>query len=265
MVDGQLRWPPEGETRGTAVLLHGMMSLGATWWRIGPALAADGWDVLALDMAGHGAAPPVGGPLTLDVLVERVLSAVPWPVDLLVGHSLGGATAVAVAAREPGLARALVLEDPPNGRSDAADPASGRSDAEEERARGVERDVATDRRTLLARSTANNPGWAAEDVEHDVEGIEHAQADAIVAGLRGGHWRWDLPALVRAVYVPVLVLAAAEERSALSGGVRAAVRAALPADRFVELPGGHGLHRDSPDRWLDEIRGFSVDTGVARR
>ena len=249
-MDGELRWSPPGRTRGTAVLLHGMMSLGATWWRIGPALCMDGWDVTALDMAGHGDALPVGGPLTIDALVDRVLTAVPAQVDLLVGHSLGAATAAAVQARHP-IARALVLEDPPGARALADS---------EERARGVEEDVAAvraDRDRLLRRSRAENPSWAPEDVEHDVEGIEKAQGDAVAAGLRGGHWRWDLPAYLGAIDVPVLLLAAAGDRSALSGGTRDAVRAALPPDRFVELPGGHCLHRDLPDRWLAEVRAFT--------
>lgn len=35
-----LRWSaPSGDRRGSVVLLH-VMSLGATWWQIGPALAA---------------------------------------------------------------------------------------------------------------------------------------------------------------------------------------------------------------------------------
>jgi pimeloyl-ACP methyl ester carboxylesterase len=249
-VEDQLRWIPPGRTRGTAVLLHGMMSLGATWWRIGPALCMDGWDVTALDLAGHGAAPPVDGPLTSDVLVERVHAAVPGQVDLLVGHSLGAATAAAAQARRP-LARALVLEDPPGARA---------LSASEERARGVEEDVAAvraDRDRILRRSREDNPTWAPEDVEHDVEGIEKAQGEAVAAGLRGGHWRWDLPAYLGGIDVPVLLLAAAGERSALTGGTRDAVRAALPADRFVEMPGGHCLHRDLPDRWLAEVRAFT--------
>ena len=247
----RLRWTPPGGTRGTAVLLHGMMSLGATWWRIGPALSMDGWDVTALDMAGHGDAPPVGGPLTPDVLVERVLTAVPGTVDLLVGHSLGGMTAAAAQARRPGLARAVVLEDPAGGQRGA--------DADAVLAAGVDRDVASaraDREAMLRRSADGNPAWADEDVEHDVEGVEKAQADAVTSGLRGGHWRWSLPDLIAAGGAPTLVLAATDG-SALVDGVREGVRAAVGPDRFVELPGGHCLHRDLPDRWLAEVRAFT--------
>lgn len=240
------------ERRGSAVLLHGMMSLSATWWQIGPALAADGWDVTALDLAAHGDSPRLDRPLGTDALVDRVLEQVAGPVDLLVGHSLGGVTAIATVDRDPAFARAVVLEDPPGGswgnRAAAAD--------------GVETDAvlaATDRQQLVRRSRERNPGWAAEDVEGDVRGIEEADAPAVAAGIREG-MSWDLPGLVTAAagrQLPILVLAAAAD-GALAEPGRAAVRAALPADRFVELPGGHCLHRDLPDRWLAEVRAFTA-------
>jgi pimeloyl-ACP methyl ester carboxylesterase len=50
------------------VLLHGVMSCAATWWRIGLALAARGWRVDAPDLPGHGDSARLGRPLTLDAL-----------------------------------------------------------------------------------------------------------------------------------------------------------------------------------------------------
>ncbi|MFL6129457.1 MAG: alpha/beta fold hydrolase [Mycobacteriales bacterium] len=246
--------------RGTAALLHGMMSLGATWWQIGPELAARGWDVRALDLAAHGSSPPLNGPLTVTALVEKVLADLDGPVDLLIGHSLGGRTAISAVDRHPGLARAVVLEDPP-----------GELGPAEELARGVELDselARSDRDRLVRRSATDHPGWAPPDVEQDVEGIARAQAASVAAGLRGGLGDRDLTPLIAAAPVPVLVIAAAATGgrfgdraggSALGEPTRAAVRAALPAERFVELPGGHCLHRDVPDRWLAAVTAFADD------
>ena len=36
------------------LLVHGVTSSSAVWWRTGPALAAAGWRVVAIDMPGHG-------------------------------------------------------------------------------------------------------------------------------------------------------------------------------------------------------------------
>jgi pimeloyl-ACP methyl ester carboxylesterase len=113
---------------------------------------------------------------------------------------------------------------------------------------------------LVGREREANPAWADEDVEHSVDGIAAADAAAVAGGLRA-ELTWDLPALVAAVRVPLLVLAArggfAEGGSALQEPARAAVRALLPPDRFVVLDGGHCLHRDLPDRWLAEVGGFA--------
>jgi pimeloyl-ACP methyl ester carboxylesterase len=238
-------------------LLHGMMSTGATWWRIGPALAGRGFRVDALDLPGHGDWPPTGRPLDLDGLVDGIAGRLGGPVDLLVGHSLGAATAVALAGRRPGTARALVLEDPPSGPDD-----QGRLLL----AAGIEagaRTACQDRSRLVRREREANPAWADEDVEHSVDGIAAADAAAVAGGLRA-ELTWELPALVAAVRVPLLVLAAAPARGGLAEGgsalqdpVRSAVRALLPPDRFVVLDGGHCLHRDLPDRWLAAVGGFA--------
>jgi pimeloyl-ACP methyl ester carboxylesterase len=251
------RWDPAGPASGRVALLHGMMSTAATWWRIGPALAGRGFLVDALDLPGHGDWPPTGRPLDLDALVDGIAGRLGGPVDLLVGHSLGAATAVALAGRRPGTARALVLEDPPSGPDD-----QGRLLL----AAGVEADARTvrqDRRRLVRREREANPTWADEDVEHSVDGIATADAAAVAGGLRA-ELTWDLPALVAAVRVPLLVLAAAPARGGLAEGgsalqdpARAAVRALLPPDRFVVLDGGHCLHRDLPDRWLAAVGGFA--------
>ena len=140
-----------------------------------------------------------------------------------------------------------MLEDPPGGHGVSS----------EQLANGVELDAdiaRLDRDRLVRRSRADHPTWAPEDVEQDVRGIEEADATAVAAGIRAGLRGWDIPGLVAAVDVPVLVLVAPDTRgqdparpgSALSGDTRAGARAVLPPDRFVELPGGHCLHRGPP-------------------
>ena len=250
-------WDPEGTARGRVVLLHGIMSTAATWWRVGPALASRGWVVDALDLPGHGDWPRSDRPLDLDALVDGIAGRLGGPVDLLVGHSLGGAVAVALAGRHPRAARALVLEDPPT---------RSREDHAATLAAGIEADarlVRGDRRRLVRREREANPAWADEDVEHAVDGIAAADTAALAAGLRG-ELAWDLPAMVAAVRVPLLVLAARAGAglgeaggSALYGPDREAVRALLPPDRFVVLDCGHCLHRDLPGRWLEVVGGFA--------
>jgi pimeloyl-ACP methyl ester carboxylesterase len=252
-----LRWDPDGPARGEVALLHGVMALAETWWRIGPALAARGWRVTAIDLPGHGGDVRRGAELDLDALAEGVAARLDGPVDLMVGHSLGAIVALELLARDPAAARAVVLEEPPGpGAIDLAALAAV-----------IAHDAAAvreDRAPLVAREREANPRWDPGDVERSIRGIEEADSDAIVAALNGP-LRWDLTALLAGVDVPVLVLAAhdapgtfpLDAGSALRGADREAVRSALAPERFVVLEGGHCLHRDDPARWLEVVEGFA--------
>jgi pimeloyl-ACP methyl ester carboxylesterase len=252
-----LRWEPDGPARGEVVLLHGVMALAETWWRIGPALAARGWRVAAIDLPGHGGDAPRDGALDLGALVDGVAAQLDGPIDLLVGHSLGAIVALGLLDRDQGTARAVVLEEPPalDGLDLGALAAVIAQDAAA---------VRHDRAPLMAREREANSRWDPGDVERSVRGIEEADGDAVAAALRGP-LRWDLAALLAGVDVPTLVLAAPdapgrfplEQRSALRGADREAVRGALAPERFVEIEGGHCLHRDDPQRWLEVVDDFA--------
>jgi pimeloyl-ACP methyl ester carboxylesterase len=246
-----LTWPASAPPRGTAVLLHGLMAQAATWWRIGPALADLGWETSAVDLPGHGRAPRLAGAVDLDGFVGALAERLPDRVDLLVGHSLGAVAALALAVRRPDTMRALVLEDPPGALADG------------ERyllSLAVEADgelVTEDRAVLVDRERTANPGWAERDVTNYVDGIAAADAPAIAAALRAP-LRADLPALVAAAPVPLLVLAGTAVRGSALRGDRSAVRELLPPGRFVELDGGHCLHRDQPAQWLAAVSAFAA-------
>jgi pimeloyl-ACP methyl ester carboxylesterase len=252
-----LRWEPDGPARGEVALLHGVMALADTWWRIGPALAARGWGVAAPDLPGHGGDAQRDGALDLDALVDGVAACLDDPVDLLIGHSLGAIVALGLLARDPGAARAVVLEEPPApGSIDLA--ALAAVIAQDAAA------VRRDRAPLVAREREANPRWDPGDVERSVRGIEEADTEAVIAALRGP-LRWDLSALLAGVKAPVLVLAAPDAPgtfpldpgSALRGSDRDAVRAALVPEHFVALDGGHCLHREDPERWVEVVDGFA--------
>jgi pimeloyl-ACP methyl ester carboxylesterase len=252
-----LRWEPGGPARGEVALLHGVMALADTWWRVGPALAARGWRVSAIDLPGHAGDAGRDGALDLDALVDGVAARLDGPVDLLAGHSLGAIVALGLLARDPGTARAVVLEEPPGpGSIDLAVLAAV-----------IAQDavaVRRDRAPLVAREREANPRWDPGDVERSVRGIEEADSDAVIAALRGP-LRWDLSALLAGVGVPALVLAGPDAPgtfpldpgSALRGADRDDVRAALAPERFVVLDGGHCLHRDDATRWVEVVEDFA--------
>jgi pimeloyl-ACP methyl ester carboxylesterase len=100
-----------------AVLLHGVTRRWQDWLTAVPYLSSH-WQVIALDFRGHGRSGRTPGAYRITDYVPDVVDFLRRGLDepaLLIGHSLGGNVAAAVAAEAPERVRALVLEDPPLG------------------------------------------------------------------------------------------------------------------------------------------------------
>jgi len=97
------------------VLLHGITSSVATWDWLVPHLE-DRYRVLRLDFRGHGGSDRTPGAYTMTGYVSDAVAACVQAAGspaVVIGHSLGGGTAIALAQQRPDLVRAIVLEDPP--------------------------------------------------------------------------------------------------------------------------------------------------------
>ena len=96
------------------LLIHGYGGDRNSWLFLQEPLAAK-YQVYALDLPGHGTSAKDLGDGTLGVLADAVtgvLDALGAGRAHLVGHSMGGAVALAVAARDPGRIASLTLIAP---------------------------------------------------------------------------------------------------------------------------------------------------------
>lgn len=156
----QLAVHASGSGSRTAILIHGIMSDHRAWERVTGELTANGFRVLAVDLAGHGASPRAhrySPRAWADDVVETVAPLLTAPPDLVMGHSLGGLVASIAADR---LApRAAIYVDPafafPRG------------------IRGVLFKIGfalapRPRRSALVRW---NPRWSARDVENELAAL----------------------------------------------------------------------------------------------
>jgi pimeloyl-ACP methyl ester carboxylesterase len=246
-----------GPSRGRVLLIHGLSSIANSWWRIGPALAARGWDVTAVDQAGHGGRP-VRGEVTPGGLADAIRKVYPDGPDVLIGHSLGTVTAFGLLERDPGWARTVILEEPASTLPPEVCLAVAQS---------VVADVAAvraDRRTVIDRLHHDCPMWTQEDIHWAVEGI--AQMDPVPFARRFTALAHDrepqeqrTPDRILAAAPSAYVLAGDRERSLHEGGSalsladREELRRRLPPGHMVEIEGGHCLHRDAPDAWLAAV------------
>ncbi len=106
------------------VLLHGTGMDSSMWTGFRSALVRSGVDaekIHAVDLLGHGSTPRPSRPLHIDDYVRQVRKFI-MRADLgsvqLVGHSLGGLIALAVAATHPEVVTNVVVIGVPYGRSD---------------------------------------------------------------------------------------------------------------------------------------------------
>lgn len=239
------------------VLAHGLSDSGRCWRRLARILAVD-HDVVCYDARGHGGsdrADSYAYPGHLADLIGLLESLGPEPVTLI-GHSMGGTHATAVAARRPELVRALVLEDPHWPPTDRAPESYG--------VRAWQFGLAVNRRRpreqVLADGRRDNPAWHPDELEPWAEAQQ--QADPTVPSwLRSPEIaRW--PELVARITVPVLVVTG-------DGGVTVTPQVAAEAVgrcpapmRVARIPGaGHCVRRDRFAPFVAAVTGFLTGTG----
>jgi len=178
-----------GWGRGRPVLaLHGVTSSAGSWWRLGPAIAAAGFTVVAPDMPGHGETPPPAPGrrsfTAIAGLLAELVAELGLPVDELavIGHSWGAMVAAHLPAVGLRPAR-LVLMDPPT-----RDAAWGR-----ERAAGARR--AASRAEALAMALEAHPDWGVDDLGGKAEALLHLDPGTVHDVFAGDAWDGALGAL----------------------------------------------------------------------
>ncbi|MEU6699889.1 alpha/beta hydrolase [Pseudonocardia sp. NPDC046786] len=245
------------------VLLHGLMSCAASWEPRASALTPYG-RVLAPDARGHGrsgrpdgADPAAWSPDRLARDVVELLGRT-GPAAL-VGHSMGGLSALLAAARRPDLVTAVVAEDPPPDLT------------------GSPPGLLDDMRAWFGAVAGPHPSLAAlaavlgrprpEVGEHMGRcAVRRADGwwlacDVDDACAIAAHWlRRGLLGELSAVRVPLLVIEAGE--SVAPPGQLALLAARVPGARHVRLPGtGHLVHDADPAGWAGAVTALLGATG----
>jgi pimeloyl-ACP methyl ester carboxylesterase len=265
-----------GDPQGPKLLaLHGWLDNAASFEPLFDALAA--FDVVALDLPGHGASSHrlegydyVYVDWLHDVL--DVLDALDWPRAHLLGHSMGATIASTLAAAAPERVEKLALIEglgPLGGSAESAGTrlreavAARRAlDARRDRPERVIPSVAA---ALTARLMATP--MRAEDAERIVR--------RNLRDVPGGYaWRSDarlrlpsstrLPepairAILASIEAPTLLVAASPAPPYFPPTMRAERAACVRDLRIVEIDGGHHLHMERADVVGPLLRDFLLD------
>jgi pimeloyl-ACP methyl ester carboxylesterase len=247
---------------GTPLLaLHGWLDNAASFRPMAPLLP--GYDLVALDMPGHGLSfhYPEDAEYSLFSTILDVLAAADalgWQQFALLGHSMGGAIASVLAAAAPERIERLFLIE-------ALGPLAGSEDTTASRLR----DAVTQRRALdgKRKRVFTDPELAVQARMYtSITALDEASARLMIErGIRavegGFEWSSDarltLPTAVRmsevqiqdclrAIACPVTMLVAEPTPPYFPPGLREARVVCVPQIRSVSLPGSHHLHMTHP-------------------
>lgn len=94
--------------------LHGWLDNGASFYQLGPMLANKGYEVLAIDFAGHGHSDHRAKGHFIHFIdyvldIQNVLKVLKWNEPILLGHSMGAAMAQMYAAANPNTVQKLIM------------------------------------------------------------------------------------------------------------------------------------------------------------
>jgi pimeloyl-ACP methyl ester carboxylesterase len=232
-----------------AVLLHGFGDSPECW---SPLIAAIDDDVAVTTPAapGHGQEPmPPGAALELGYLAAVAtvhVAAAAHRADrpiVLGGHSMGAATAAAVAAANPDLVAGLYLEDPPWSWPPSEEPDPEVAAKTAELAQWIAGLQGSSHEDRVQWCLDHNPGWPRD--EYDIWARAKAEVDPAVFAqpIDLGRHAWQ--PLVQLVRVPATVLVGDWHRGSACMPEVAEHLTGLPGWQVIRLPeAGHDVRRE---------------------
>jgi len=239
----------------TAVFIHGAANDHSVWSLQSRYFAFHGWNVLTLDLPGHGQSE--GAPCTTigdnATWVAAFLDAVGVRAAVVVGHSMGSLTALELSARRPDLVRKLALVGTavPMAVGDVLLDAA-RDDEDKARRMIVEWSFAP------ASQLGNNhavpgmwlPGNGLALMRRMAKGVLHTD----LAACKGYSEGLDA---AKTVSVPALVVIGTRDMMTFPKGAQGVI-AALPDVRVETLAeAGHSMLSEAPGQVLDALWKFA--------
>jgi pimeloyl-ACP methyl ester carboxylesterase len=235
----------------SVLLIHGVTSSASTWWRIGPALAAAGYHVVAIDLPGHGLTAQWLGHVGFrenarDVAAFAAARSFDTAALAIVGHSWG-AVMVAALPSVGVVPRVLVLLDPP------AMPASS--------VREMLTDPTERRYGDIAEATAAvraaHPEWSDGDIRAKAEALTMFDADAVTAVLLDNTWDGgvaDLTSARQHLGPTWIIRGEPATGSLVPDETITALAAIVGDDRVITIPGApHSPQRTHPEELVGAL------------
>jgi len=254
--DVKLHYYRTGGEKPALVLAHGITDDGLCWLPVAEALF-DSFDVIMVDLRGHGLSEAPESGYTMENLARELAGLILGlgiQKPFVLGHSMGAATTLILAALYPDLPRAILLEDPPViwRRDEQEKSANFRNSLGE----WIDANKRKTHGDLLAECSKS--GWPENEIEPWINS-KHRYSPRIRAFLdTREHDGVDLQALLRQITCPALFIGGDQARGAICGEPDITeLKTIIPRLQSVPIAGaGHNIRRDQFATYMKAVKEF---------
>ncbi|MET0134769.1 MAG: alpha/beta hydrolase [Kibdelosporangium sp.] len=235
-----------GGTGRGILLLHGLMGRATTWWPVAQWLTRYG-RVVGIDARAHGRNPVQTG-RTADFVQDAAEVVRGLGPSVVIGHSMGGLHAWALAAEHPDLVTGIVVED-------MAPDQRGRT-ADNWRAYFESWPVPFQSLAHVRQFFGSQGDYFVECFEERADGY-HLIADLERLYPIAAEWgEADFWPLVEKVQCPMLAIEAAHSAMPAGQMSQLPLRAPGGGQHIVVPDAGHVVHRDQPAHYRGAVEAF---------
>ena len=248
-----------GGAKPPIVLCHGATDNGLCWTPVAQALEQN-YDVIMPDSRWHGFSDGPGEGNAPDCQVEDLVGlvhALRLEKPIIMGHSMGGGTALQAAAHYSELPRAIILEDPPL-REPVAMENSGQAQPFAERMRqSILGYKGMSRQALVEMIHNQAPAWSEEELGPWADSKLQVSLNFVeeMKNRRMPFSPWEDLAKITC---PMLLITADPEKGAIiTPEIAQKAAEALPSIKVVRIPGaGHNVRREAFGAYLAAVNDF---------
>jgi N-formylmaleamate deformylase len=246
------------------VLIHGVTDDGLCWTRVADQLA-DRYDLIMLDLRGHGKSEAPDTGYTLTVMAAEIVALIKelgLMKPILLGHSMGAITALALAGLYPDVAKAIIMEDPPTfwmvKKSDKSQPPHPNG-----LALWIEANKRKTKEELFSEVRSGNPGWSDAEIDPWVDSKLRYSPKIVQMVSMTDLPAMDFDSLLKHITCKTLLLTADPSKGSIVTEKEAAVLSQTISQLEIRhIDGaGHNIHRDQFESYMDIVQDYLAKLG----